>query len=65
MTKKIALEIDVDEGVAEKYPNYKKNFKNIEEFIVFLLEDIVVDNSLFGYTIKLAKNGNRVAEIKE
>ena len=54
------LEINVHDDVAEKYPNYKKNFKNVDEFITFLMADVIGDNSMFGYTIKRLENGDKL-----
>jgi hypothetical protein len=53
--KSFRMDIRVDEKtLKEKYPNYKCNFSSTDEFIKFIIANIIDENtSLCGYSITI------------
>jgi len=52
------LQITIDaEEIEKKYPNYRFNFKNTDEFVQFIINDIQQISKVglddFGYSIKV------------
>lgn len=57
MKRIIHLEIEVDPDVEEMYPNYKTNFRTMEDFTAFIRDTIAItETESFGYSIKITKD---------
>tara|TARA_Y100000389_G_scaffold175150_1_gene185700 strand:- start:59 stop:316 length:258 start_codon:yes stop_codon:yes gene_type:complete len=57
----VAVKIEISDDIADKYPNYKYNFKSKEDFIDMLVASLYIhdvegnslnDVDIFGYKIK-------------
>lgn len=57
-----------EEELIEKYPNYRTNFNNIDEFLHFIIDSFipykVEESENFGYSVWVNKSDIQIKKLK-